>query len=267
MNTDLKTNNSLAIVTGSSKGIGKAISELLVSKGYKVIGISRTEPNSSLLKNSLLYKHVALDLSDTKEIEFKLLNILKEEPPLKILVNNAGLGNFSPHEEIPFEELERILVVNFVSPILITKLFLRDLKKNQGWIFQIHSISALKESVRGAAYAGTKAGLRHFGLNLFEEIRKSGVKFISINPDIVDTEFYERLDFEKDSDPDSYLNVSEILNAFEYALSGPENLGFTEISIRPKYHRVSKKPFVRKNENDTETFVQKDKNESKGEKN
>ncbi|EKR90974.1 KR domain protein [Leptospira santarosai str. CBC379] len=249
MKTNPEPNNSSAIVTGSSKGIGKAISEFLISKGYKVIGISRTEPKSALLENSPSYRHVTLDLSDTKKIRLQLPNILKTEPPLKILVNNAGFGNFSPHEEIPFEELEKMLIVNFVSPILITKLFLRDLKKNEGWIVQIHSIAALKESVRGAAYAGTKAGLRHFGLNLFEEIRKSGVKFMSVNPDISDTGFYDLLDFEKDSDPASYLNVSEILSALEYALFGPENLGFTEITIRPKYHRISKKPFVRKHQN------------------
>ncbi|RHX95003.1 short-chain dehydrogenase [Leptospira yasudae] len=249
MKTEKPPNGSLAIVTGSSKGIGKSICEFLIDKSYRVVGIARTEPDSSLLKESKLYRHLTLDLSDTKKIEFELLNVLKEEPPLKILVNNAGLGNFSPHEEIPFRELEEMLLVNFVSPILITKLLLRDLKKNQGWIFQIHSIAAMKESVRGAAYAGTKAGLRHFGLNLFEEIRKAGVKLISINPDIADTDFYDRLDFEKDEDPNSYLNVSEILSAFEYTLSGPENLGFTEITIRPKFHKVAKKPFIRKNEN------------------
>lgn len=129
-------NGNLAIVTGSSKGIGKAISEFLVSEGYRVIGISRTEPNSSFLKDSSLYRHIYLDLSNTKEIEFKLSNILKEEPALKILVNNAGLGNFSPHEEIPFSTLERMLLVNFVSPILITKLFLRDLKKTKDGSFK-----------------------------------------------------------------------------------------------------------------------------------
>ncbi|MCL8310673.1 SDR family NAD(P)-dependent oxidoreductase [Leptospira interrogans] len=243
-------NGNLAIVTGSSKGIGKAISEFLVSEGYRVIGISRTEPNSYLLKDSSLYRHIYMDLSNTKEIEFKLSNILKEERTLKILVNNAGMGNFSPHEEISFDTLEKMLLVNFVSPILITKLFLRYLKKNEGWIFQIHSIAALKESIRGAAYAGSKAGLRHFGLNLFEEIRKSGVKLVNINPDITKTEFYDHLDFEMDSDPTSYLNVSEILNVFKFSLSNPENVGFTEITIRPKFHRISKKPFVRKNEND-----------------
>ncbi|MCG6191797.1 SDR family oxidoreductase [Leptospira sp. FAT2] len=249
MKTDKAPNGSLAIVTGSSKGIGKSIAEFLISQGYKVVGIARTEPDSSVLKESKLYRHLRLDLSDTKKIEFELLNVLKEEPPLKILVNNAGLGNFAPHEEIAYRELEEMLVVNFVSPVLIAKLLLRDLKKNQGWIFQIHSIAALKESVRGAAYAGTKAGLRHFGLNLFEEIRKAGVKMISINPDIADTDFYDRLDFEKDNDPNSYLNVSEILSAFEYALSGPVNLGFTEITIRPQFHKVVKKPFIRKNKN------------------
>lgn len=247
-----KPNGFSAIVTGSSKGIGKAISEFLVSKGYRVIGISRSSPNSDLLKNSSLYRHFQMDLSQTKEVA-RLYNLLQEEPPLKILVNNAGFGNFSPHEEIPIEELEKMLLVNFVSPILITKLLLRDLKKNEGWIFQIHSAAAIKESVRGAAYAGTKAGLRHFGLNLFEEIRKAGVKLVSINPDIVDTEFYDRLDFGKDEDPGSFLYVEDVLKAFEFALNGRENLGFTEITIRPRYHRISKKRIIRKHERDLES--------------
>lgn len=251
MNDTLKQNGFSAIVTGSSKGIGRAISEFLISQGYKVIGIARTSPNSDLLKNSSSYRHIQMDLSQTKEVN-RLPELLKEEPPLKILVNNAGFGNFSPHEEIPIGELEKMLLVNFVSPILITKLLLRDLKKNEGWIFQLHSVAAIKESVRGAAYAGTKAGLRHFGLNLFEEIRKSGVKLVSINPDIVDTEFYDRLDFGKDEDPGSFLNVEEVLNAFEFALGTRENLGFTEITIRPRFHRISKRPIVRKHERDFE---------------
>ncbi|MBM9577483.1 SDR family oxidoreductase [Leptospira sp. 201903070] len=242
-----KSNGFSAVVTGSSKGIGQTISEFLISKGYRVIGIARSQPNSLLLKDSSLYRHIRMDLSQTKEV-IRLPELLKEEPALKILVNNAGFGNFSPHEEIPIEELEQMLLVNFVSPILITKLLLRDLKKNEGWIFQIHSIAAVKESLRGAAYAGTKAGLRHFGLNLFEEIRKSGVKLVSINPDIVDTEFYDRLDFGKDEDPGSFLSVEEVLNAVEFALDGRENLGFAEITIRPRYHRISKKPIVRKHD-------------------
>lgn len=249
MNENRTVQNASAIVTGSSRGIGLAISEFLVSQGYKVIGISRTAPKSAPLLNPERYRHIHCDLSDTGKITSEIYNILKEEPPIKVLVNNAGIGTFAPHEEIPVSELERMLILNFVTPVLLTRLFLRDLKKNEGWIFQIHSVAALKESVRGAAYAGSKAGLRHFGLNLFEEIRKSGVKLISVNPDIVDTEFYETLDFEKDPDPGSYLNVSDVLNAFEFAFSGRENSGFMEITVRPRYHRISKKPIQRKNRN------------------
>lgn len=116
MKTNSEPNNSLAVVTGSSKGIGKAISEFLISEGYRVIGISRTEPKSTLLENSSLYRHVTLDLSDTKEIRLQLPNILDKEPPLKILVNNAGFGNFSPHEEIPFEKLEKNAHRQFCFP-------------------------------------------------------------------------------------------------------------------------------------------------------
>ncbi|TGK28231.1 SDR family oxidoreductase [Leptospira gomenensis] len=249
MNENGQNRNTSAIVTGSSRGIGLAISEFLVSQGYKVIGISRTAPQSRSLTTSELYRHVHCDLSNTKKIESEVYNIINNEPPVKILVNNAGIGAFAPHEEIPVQDLERMLILNFVTPVLLTRLFLRDLKKNEGWIFQIHSVTALKESVRGAAYAGSKAGLRHFGLNLFEEIRKSGVKLISINPDVVDTEFYETLDFEKDPDPGSYLNVSDVLNAFEFAFSGKENSGFMEITVRPRYHKISKKPIQRKNRN------------------
>ena len=158
-----------AIVTGASSGIGKAISEYL-SKEYKVYKISRRD---------------GIDITNINSLE--KLEFLKDKN-IKILVNCAGIGIFKPHEEIKTKDIQTLIDTNLTAPIVLTKLLLRTLKKNKGYIFNITSIEALRHSKFSALYTATKAGLRSFSMSLFEEVRKD-VKVISINPDITKTNF------------------------------------------------------------------------------
>ena len=208
-----------AIVTGASSGIGKAICEYL-EKEYKVYKISRSD---------------GVDLSDINSLE--KLPFIKDKN-IKILVNCAGFGIFKPHEEIKLQDIDKMIKVNLTAPIVLSKLLLRTLKKNSGYIFNITSIEALRYSKFSALYTATKAGLRSFSMSLFEEVRKD-VKIISINPDITKTNFFDNLNFCYDDIRECYIEPKSIVKIIDLALNTDEVI--EDITIRPKIIRIKKK--------------------------
>jgi short-subunit dehydrogenase len=208
-----------AVVTGHSSGIGKAICKQLKQNNYNVIYLQ------SRLENII-------------NIENEINNILKSRD-INLLVNCAGLGIFQPHEEISIGKIKQLIDINLTAPIILSNLLLRSLRKTNGHIINITSIEATKHSKFSALYTATKSGLRDFGLCLFEEVRKSGIKVTSINPDITQTNFFNNLQFEPSKDEDTFLlpeviaqNVIDILNT---------NAVITDITLRAQKFAITKK--------------------------
>ena len=210
-----------AVVTGASSGIGKAICEYL-EKEYKVYRISRSD---------------GVDLSDIDSLE--KLPFIKDKD-IKILVNCAGFGIFKPHEEIKLKDIDKMIKVNLTAPIVLSKLLLRTLKKNSGYIFNITSIEALRYSKFSALYSATKAGLRSFSMSLFEEVRKAGVRVVTLNPDITDTPFFDNLPFYPKNSVHTTLLPQQIANTIEFVLSD-NNQVITELVIRAKKFELKKR--------------------------
>lgn len=209
----------IALVTGYSSGIGKAICEALEEKNYKVIKLKSR-----------------LDNIDSLEKEIKTL--LKEFD-INILVNCAGLGIFKPHEEISISKIDELIKVNLTAPIVLTNLLLRSLKKTKGHIVNISSIEATRHSKFSALYTATKSGLRDFSLALFEELRKSDVKVTNINPDLTKTNFFDEFNFEPSDSKNAHLIASdiakEVINILEF------DGVITDITIRPQRLEIKKK--------------------------
>ncbi len=226
-----------AIVTGGSSGIGLECAKMLIDEGYKVYAVARDFKKSGF--DDPFFIKTKCDLTQIKEIKELEKRIDKKD--LKILINNAGVGYFAPHEELDFEKINKMIDLNLRSPLLITKLFLRSLKQNSGYIFNINSISALKPSFFGAVYGASKAALRHFGVSLFEEARKSGLKVVNINPDFTKTPFFENLNFSYSDDPLSYIEPSCISKVIQDILSLREGTVITDITIQPQKFKILKK--------------------------
>lgn len=205
-----------ALITGSSSGIGKAISEELVKIGYETI-------------------HFTSRLEDTKDIQKEIKSINK---PIDLLVHSAGFGMFRPLECLHVEDIEKLLHVNLVAPIIITSLLLQNLKKTQGHIITISSIEALKHSKFSSVYTASKAGLRAFSLSLFEEVRKSGIRVTNINPDITKTPFFDKLNFKPSEKKDTYLLPEQIAKMVLQAIKFDGNI--SELTLRPQRFEIKK---------------------------
>lgn len=211
--------NKKAIVTGYSSGIGKAISELLEECGYTIIRLESR-------------------LEDTSSLEKEVKEILKYHK-INLLVNCAGIGVFEPHEELSVGKIKELIDVNLTAPIILSNLLLRSLKQQQGHIINITSIEATKHSKFSALYTATKSGLRDFGLCLFEEVRKSGVRVTNINPDITQTSFFDELRFQPSQNQKSFLVPQTIAKAVIDVIRIDGVV--TDLTIRPQKFEIAKR--------------------------
>ena len=216
----------IALVTGSSSGIGKAICEKLILNKYKVYGISRNNGE------------IICDLQDTKTLHVEIKKLLKTTD-IDLLVNCAGVGVFEPHEEISLDKIDELINVNLKAPIVLTNLCLRSLKKTKGHIINIASIEATKHSKFSALYTATKSGLRDFSLSLFEELRRSGVRVTSINPDMTKTAFFDELNFEPSDKDDAHIKAEDIAQTLIQIIGS--NFVVTDVTVRPQKIEIIKK--------------------------
>ena len=208
-----------AIVTGYSSGIGKAISIKLEENGFNIIKLNSR-------------------LEDITSLEKEVKTLLKEYD-IDLLVNCAGVGIFQPHEEISISKIKELIDINLTAPIILSNLLLRSLKKTTGTIINITSIEATQHSKFSALYTATKSGLRDFGLCLFEEVRKSGVAVVSINPDITQTNFFNNLQFEPSQKQDTHLLAETIAKSVIDIIN--LNGVVTDITIRPQKFEIKRK--------------------------
>jgi short-subunit dehydrogenase len=209
-----------------------------LDQGVEVYGVGR-----NFSRNPIVHKHfnpVCLDLSDTHALSHTI-GVLASNQTFHYLVNGAGIGAFRPHEEIDFSVLSNMIDVNLKAPILLTHLLLRGLKQNQGYIFNITSIEATRHSKFSATYTASKSGLKNFGLSLFEEVRSSGVKVVTLHPDMTQTPFFEQHAFDVGKSPDTYLTPDMIVHAIDFVLKIPPHQTLTEMTLRPQRFGITKK--------------------------
>lgn len=232
-----------AIVTGASSGIGLAIAAMLLDEGYQVYGFgrdfSREEYTSLPLASSTAFIPVICDLTKINELT-AVIEKIRRENSIHLLVNNAGVGYFSPHEELNPLKIHAMVTTNLEVPMVLSQLLLRDLKKNKGTILNISSITAKKSNTYGCAYGATKAGLSSFSRSLFDEVRKYGVKVVTIHPDMTQSDFYRNSNFCEGDTIDSYLLPSEIADACRTILTARDGLVVTDLTLQPQIHRLTK---------------------------
>ena len=227
----------VALITGASRGIGLCISKNLIANGYMVYGIARGFLECQFSHEN--FKKLSFDLLQVDKLEsFIKENIDKE---LDLLINNAGVGFFSMHCDIKIDNIIDLTTLNLTVPLILTKLFTKDIKANKGSVVFISSASALKPSPFGSAYSATKAALIQFNKSYFEEIRKSGAKSIVAILDITDTNFFDNLSFYPSKNEDSFLKSSDVAHNIINILNQKSNIVINEIVIKPQLNLLNKR--------------------------
>ena len=203
------------IVSGSSSGIGKSISKNLLEAGANVIGLVR---NLSKFKpESENYKQYQIDLSDTGNLSKAFCEVLSIHPRVDGFVSSAGFGTFKGLENFSPEQIMSYVNTNLVSHMIMTRLLIPQMKRqNSGKIIFIGSEAALRGSQKGSLYNAVKFGLRGFSQAIREECSGSKVHVSIINPGMVRTNFFDKLNF---SPGDDFTNAIEPYDVAQLVLS------------------------------------------------
>lgn len=180
---------STALVTGASRGIGRAIAVALASRGADLVVTSRRGPDLEEVARATAGRAIAADLVRSGEVERLIERVrtrLGGAPT--VLVNAAGRFQLVPAARLEPEELERHLAVNLRAPILLARAFLPEmLSRGRGHLVHIGSVAGRWPFRENAAYAASKYGLRGFHEVLRLELEGTGVRTSLIEPGPVDT--------------------------------------------------------------------------------
>jgi len=204
MERDSVLNGKVAIVTGSSRGLGKAIALGLARQGADLVVAARSETENSKLPGtihktaeeirSMGRKAIPIkcDVANEEDVSRLVDKTIKELGQVDILINNAGVAFYYPIIETPLKRWELVLRVNLIGAFLASRAVLPAMiERKSGSIINISSLAADEriESFTGLSYAVSKAGLDRFTVGLAAEVGKHNIAVNAIKPQrIVDTE-------------------------------------------------------------------------------
>lgn len=227
-----------AVITGSTKGIGKAIVELLASKGINVAICSRNEQEIDHFLKELKISYPGVkaiglktDMRDKSDVSKFASFVLNEFETIDILVNNAGV--FIPGELIQEEDgtLEKMIETNLYSAYHLTRIVVPNMIKNKsGHIFNMCSIASKIAYPNGGSYSISKFALLGFSKVLREELKEKNIKVTSILPGATWSASWEGVDLPKSR----LMQAEDIAKIVWSALEMSPSAVIEDIVIRPQ---------------------------------
>ncbi len=173
---------SRVLVTGASRGLGRALSEELTKRNYEVIASAR---NIDDLKELDVYKKIPLDVTNEEQIKRASL----ECGEIDILINNAAYTVAGPIEAIPMEEIKKEYETNVIGPIKLSCVFIPVMRnKGKGTIVNISSVADRFAPPFGGSYASAKAALAMISEALYFELKHFGIRVILIEAGSIKTD-------------------------------------------------------------------------------
>ena len=193
----MRLENKKALVTGASRGIGRAITNCFLAEGAEVWGLSTKAPEdlSTRIEDAKGKLHwVATDLSELNSLEASIASAIKESGGFDVLVNNAGVTRDNLAFRMTMEEWQKVLDVNLSAAFLISRTVGMDMiRRRAGSIINMTSVVGIHGNGGQANYAASKAGLIGLTKTLAIETASRGVRVNAVAPGFINTDMTEVL--------------------------------------------------------------------------
>ncbi|SFN80405.1 3-oxoacyl-[acyl-carrier-protein] reductase [Xenorhabdus japonica] len=217
---NMSFDGKIALVTGASRGIGRAIAELLVERGACVVGTATSEKGAEAISAFLgdKGKGFVLNVTDSESIENALSNIRAEFGEIDILVNNAGITRDNLLMRMKDDEWQDIIDTNLSSIFRLSKAVMRSMmKKRYGRIISIGSVVGTMGNAGQANYTAAKAGVVGFSKSLAREVASRGITVNVVAPGFIETDMTRALTDEQRAGISAGIPANRLGDAKEIA--------------------------------------------------
>ncbi len=230
--------DSVAVVTGASRGLGQAFSAALAGAGARVFGLARSAADLEAVAESLgdRFTAVACDVTDVEAVAAAFRRVEQEAGRLDVLVNNAGLGRFGEVDALALEDWHRQVDTNLSGLFYCTHAAVPIMKRQHaaagtvGHVVNVASVAGLVGNAGLSAYNATKFGVRGFSEATMKELRPHGIKVTCVYPGSVDTHF---ADVAGTRGNPHALRPEDVAATVLHVLQTPDNYLLSEVVMRP----------------------------------
>jgi len=229
------------LITGATAGFGEAAARKFVAGGWKVVGTGRRGDRLKNLQQQLgdAFLPLEIDMRDRRAVE-SLARLEGEWGEIDLLLNNAGLA--PPTDPLPdtdWDRIEQVIDTNVTGLVALTRALLPKLVERKGQIINLSSVAATYPYKGGAVYAGTKAFVRQFSLDLRADLAGTGVRVTSVEPGMAETEFtIVRTGGDKQASDALYAGVNpmtaeDLADLFWWLANLPTHLNINTVELMP----------------------------------
>jgi 3-oxoacyl-[acyl-carrier protein] reductase len=227
-----------ALITGATEGIGRATAFALGRAGYSVGVCARTPSRLRTLLDDLQQEKITAaghpaDVGVASDVKTMITAVTAALGPIDVLVNNAGVAILKPFDQMSLDEWDTTMATNLRSMFLVTREVLPAMRAaKQGAVINVSSLAGRSGFAGGTAYCASKHAVLGFSRALMMEVRKDGVRVITICPGSVDTPLI-RNQSTLTPNLEKILHADDVADTILGALRLPQRATVSELDIRP----------------------------------
>lgn len=230
--------DAVCVVTGASRGLGAAFSRMLVGEGATVFGLARSTDRLQNLNDELgsRFQSVTCDVRKESQVEAAFNRVSSDEGRIDVLINNAGLGQFGPVDDLETQAFDVQMDTNVRGVYLCTREAVPVMRAQNdasgfgGHILNVASIAGLLGNPNLTAYNASKFAVRGFSESLMKEVRDDGIRVTCLYPGSTETNFFDAAGVEMTDNP---LAPDDVAATVRHVLTSPDNHLISEIVMRP----------------------------------
>ena len=227
-----------ALITGSSRGIGRRTAELLAQRGWDLMLTARSEDQLDTLAQQLRtcgssVATAAIDLTEPDSIGSALADLLGRGDTPSVLINNAGAAYTGDLVSMPLDRWQWLLQLNLTSVMQVCSVVVPEMRTKGGLVINISSHAARNAFPQWGAYCITKAALASFTRCLAEEERKHGIRACTLTLGAVNTPLWDSEDVHSDFDRRAMLSVDQASEALIGLVQQPSNQVIEDLTLMP----------------------------------
>ena len=230
--------DAVAVVTGASSGLGTHFSRSLIDRGATVYGLARSNDKLEAIRDDLgdAFRPLPCDVRDEEQVAKAFDTVRTDGGRIDVLLNNAGLGQFGPVDDLPLEKWDVQMDTNLRGVFLCTREAVPTMREQNeasgfgGHIVNIASIAGLLGNPNLTAYNASKFGVRGFSESLMKEVRDDGIRVTCMYPGSVETSFFDVAGVDMTDNP---LQPEDVSATVMHVLESPANHLISEVVLRP----------------------------------